>query len=96
MKKHKNISLRQPKATSLARSKDFNPEIVFNFFDFLKKIVDENQLDVMKIFNADENCSATVLKKCQKILVKREKHQVEAIVSGERGVNKTMVTCTNW
>lgn len=62
IKRHMIISLRQPGATSLAHLKGFNQEKLFNFFDHVEKIIDENQLDATKIFNVDESRFSTVQK----------------------------------
>lgn len=95
MRRHPQLSLRQPESTSIARCKGFNKENVTQFFELLEKIVDECQLNATKIFNVDESGFSTVAKKCQKILALKGKRQVGSVASGERGVNTTMVVCAS-
>lgn len=54
MKRHKDISLREPQATSLARAQGFSKENFKEFFEILKKAIDENKIDATTIFNIDE------------------------------------------
>jgi hypothetical protein len=80
---------------SVARSKGFNKENISQFFDILEKLVDENQIDALRIYNVDESGFATVQKKSPKVIALRGKHQVGSISSGERGVTTTSVCCTS-
>jgi hypothetical protein len=61
-------------------------------------VADENNTDALWIFNADESSFSTVQKRAGKVLGKKEKHQIGALSSGERGVNTTFVCCasTSW
>lgn len=54
MRRHPLLSLRQPESTSIARCRGFNKANVKVFFDILEKVVDENGLTALKIFNVDE------------------------------------------
>lgn len=95
MKRHPELSLRQPENVSIARIRGFNSESVFHFYDILEKTVDENNLDALRIFNIDESGFSTVQKKSPKVVALKGKHQVGNIASGERGINTTFVCCTS-
>lgn len=95
MSRHKELTLRQPESTSMQRLKGFSEERVNKFFTLLESLVDEKKITGSKIFNVDESGFTTVQKKPSKVLGLKGKRQVGAATSGERGVNTTIVCCTN-
>jgi hypothetical protein len=90
MKRHPQLSLRQPEATSLARACGFNKVVVHKSFDVLDNIVDEHKITAAKIFNMDET-SHTVVQRPEKIIAQKGKYQVGAITSCNGGQNVTGV-----
>lgn len=67
---------------------------VWTFYKLLRKLVDKYNIEANTIFNVDESGYSTVQKRMQ-IIAKKGKRQVGGITSGERGVNTTVVSCTN-
>jgi hypothetical protein len=49
MKRHAELSLRQPESTSLARARGFSKSRVLEFFGVLAKLVDQNELDATRV-----------------------------------------------
>lgn len=95
MRRHPELSLRQPESTSFARAKNFNKEINHFFFYLLGRVVDENKLDATRVFNADETGLSTVHKKPRKVLTLKGKKAVGSTASGERGSTTTAVCCAS-
>ena len=94
LRRHPEISLRLPEATSLARASGFNKPQVKKFFKLLSVIQKENQLTAQSVYNMDET-GINVIQKVPKILAKKGKSQVGLATSGERGQNVTVVCCMN-
>lgn len=93
MRRHENLLLRQPGSISLNRIKRFNRGNVEKFFTLLENLCDKYNIDATTVFIMDESGFSTVAKKCQKIVTKKGCKAVGSVVSGERGVNTTIVCC---
>ncbi|GLV44537.1 hypothetical protein CBL_12116 [Carabus blaptoides fortunei] len=91
LKRYPHLLLRTPEGTSMARARGFIRENVNHFLALLERIVDEHQFTADTIFNVDESGFTTVQKGLPKIVARKGKHQAGSLISGERGVNTTMV-----
>jgi len=85
MKRHSDLLLRQPEATSAARASGFNQVAVGKFFALLTEVVDKNKLTASQIFNVNETGITCVPKSHTKVIACRGRRQVGTITSAERG-----------
>lgn len=90
LKRHPQISIRQPEGCSISRATSFNRHNVSIFFENLAEIYRRSDkfADGCRIFNLDETATTTV-QKPKKVLAPRGQKQVSQCTSGERG---TLVT----
>ena len=93
MRQHPNLSVRQPEATSLARSMAFNVVTKDNFFDMLEKIKNEKIFPASRVFNVDETGLTTVQGRPSRIIAKKGRKPVGSLTSAERGQLCTAVIC---
>ncbi|XP_046387622.1 MFS-type transporter clz9-like [Ischnura elegans] len=92
-KRHPNISLRTPEATSLARAQGFNKTNVSKFFEILKTVQDKHKFEAHRVFNCDETGLLTVQNRHSKVFALKGRRQVGAITSAERGLLSTLEVC---
>lgn len=93
MRRHPELSLREPENTSLARAQGFNKPRVESFFQLLGTIYDEEKLTPDRVYNMDETSLSTVQDGQNKIIGARGKRRIGAMVSNERGESTTCVVC---
>jgi len=92
MRRHPELSLRSPEATSLGRMRGFNRQDVGDFFDKYYQLLEEHGFTADKMYNMDETGHSTV-QTPSKVLSVKGKRQVGAATSAERGTNTTGVYC---
>lgn len=94
-RRHREISLRCPEATSAARARAFNKPVVTKFFKLLKEVYTKYNYAPHRIFNVDETSISTVPGRNSRILAKKGSKQVARVTSAERGISTTAVVCVS-
>lgn len=95
MRRHSELSLRQPESTSAARACAFNRTIVAQFLSLLENLMITHNFPPRRIYNCDETGISTVPTKMSKVLSLKGKKQVGALASAERGTLTTAEICFN-
>ncbi|XP_028044462.1 uncharacterized protein LOC113557983 [Rhopalosiphum maidis] len=93
MKRHPDLSIRKPEATSAAQASGFNPTVVGKFYILLSDTVDTHKLQASQIYNVDETSITCIPKLQSKIVACSERRQVGALTSTERGQTVTVEIC---
>lgn len=94
LKRHKDLTIRTPEATSIGRAASFNEENVSLFYDNLKLVRERYNFEAKDIFNVDETACTTV-QKPPKVIAETGVKQVGAITSSERGQLVTICCAVN-
>lgn len=95
LKRHPDLSIRKPEATSAARAMGFNKVAVDKFYSLLGEIYDKYNLTPERIYNCDETGISCVSKTKSKIIAEKGRKQVGSLSSAERGQTITVEVCFN-
>ena len=90
--RHRNLTIRRPIATSLARINGFNKDAVAMFFNNYRRVLIGGEFGPLRIWYCDETGFTTVAKPV-KVICTTGVNQVRKASSAERGKNVTALGC---
>lgn len=88
-RRHPQLTLRKPEATSLGRINGFNEESIKIFFNNVEKVFEKHNFPPHRIYNVDET-GITTVQIPTKIIAEKGVKQLGKAVSYERGRNITV------
>lgn len=94
MKRHRNLSLRTPEATSINRVISFNRTAIDTYFNNLNMLYEKHTFSPADIYNVDETGLHTVHRP-GRIISQKGVKQIGKITSAERGDLVTAICCMN-
>ena len=94
LRRHPDLSIRKPEATSIGRMSAFNKHNVELFYENLRSILVENEYEAHQIWNVDET-GITTVQVPEHVIAKKGERQVSSVTSAERGTLVTMCNAVN-
>jgi len=92
LKRHPQLSLRAPQATSISRIVGFNKPKVDRFFSLYGDELSKCQFQAKDIWNMDES-GITNVHTPAKVVASKGRRQISKVTSGEKGRTVTVVCC---
>ena len=91
MRRHSELSIRKPEATSISRAVGFNQGQVSIFFKVYKEMLESHKYTSTHVWNMDET-GMTNVQKPTKIITSKGEREVGKMTSGEKKRNNENLT----